>query len=244
MRSLITLVNIEGRLLWKGMDLFIFGFCFPVLLAALFGYLLSHDASGGPSDFQLSFAAVTTIGILATGVMGFPLTIADYRHRRILQRFQVTPVPPAYLLAAQGLIQLAAAVLSFTAVAAVYHVWFDFRLDGSWTLFLLAYAFVTLAMYSLGMLIGSLAPNQKAANLWSSLAYFAMLLFSGATIPYNIMPETLQRLMNVLPLSHGIHLLRHAIAGDPMIDAAVHAAVLIGCFALGTAATAKYFRWR
>ncbi len=244
MKSLITLARIEGRLVWKGMDIVLFGICFPVLLASLFGYLLSRDASSGASNFQLSFAAVTTIGVLATGVMGLPLTIADYRHRQILKRFQVTPVSPVYLVMAQALVQLSAALVSFTAVVTVYHVFFDFRLPGSWPVFLLTYGLVTLAMYSLGMLIGGLAPNQKAANLWSTLAYFTMLLFSGATIPYEVMPRWVQWLMDVLPLAHGIHLLKHAIMGEPWGQGGLHAAVLIGCILIGAGGTAKFFKWR
>ncbi len=244
MKTILTLVSIEGRLVWKGMDILIFGICFPVLLSALFGYLLSRDAAQGPSNFQLSFAAVTTIGILATGVMGLPLTIADYRHRGILKRFQVTPVSPALLLAAQGLIQLTAALLSLTAVVAVYHVFFQFRLGGSWPVFLGVYLFVMAAMYSIGLLIGSLVPNQRAANLWSSLAYFTMLLFSGATIPYEVMPRFAQWLMDLLPLAHGIHLLKQAAVGQSLSGALPHAAVLTACIIIGVGGAAKHFRWK
>ncbi len=244
MKTVLTLVSIEGRLVWKGMDILIFGIFFPVLLSALFGYLLSRDATQGPSNFQLSFAAVTTIGILATGVMGLPLTIADYRHRGILKRFQVTPVSPALLLAAQGLIQLIAALLSLAAVVAVYHVFFQFRLGGSWLVFLGVYLFVMAAMYSIGLLIGSLVPNQRAANLWSSLAYFIMLLFSGATIPYEVMPRFAQWLMDLLPLANGIHLLKQAAVGESLGGALPHAAVLTACTIIGVWGTAKHFRWK
>ena len=91
---LLTLLKIEGKLVWKGIDILIFGICFPIILGTLFGYLLSKEATTGASSFELSYAAVITIGVLATGVMGVPLTIADYRHRGILKRFKVTDVSP------------------------------------------------------------------------------------------------------------------------------------------------------
>lgn len=242
MNTFFTLLKIEGKLVWKGMDILIFGIIFPIILATLFGYLLSKDTTVGASDFELSYAAVITIGVLATGVMGVPLTLADYRHRGILKRFQVTPVSPVQLLFSQGLIQLSSALVSFIGVTVVYHVLFNYTLQGSWLIFLAVYLIVIVAMYSIGILIGSLVPDQKAANLWSSVAYFTMLLFSGATIPYEIMPRFLQWLMNVFPLSHGIHLLKQASMGETL--GLGHFGVLGACIAIGLGGAVKYFKWK
>lgn len=242
MSTFLTFLKIEGKLVWKGIDILIFGICFPIILAILFGYLLSNDPTTSASNFELSYAAVITIGVLATGVMGVPLTIADYRHRGILKRFQVTPVSPLQILFAQGLIQLSSAAVSFIGVTLVYHLLFDYVLKGSWITFLLVYIFVILAMYSIGILIGSLVSDQKAANMWSSIAYFTMMLFSGATIPYEVMPRFFQWIMDILPLSHGIHLLKQASTGEPL--GTVHIVVLVLCISIGIGGAIKFFKWK
>ena len=244
MSTMFTLLKIEGKLVWKGMDILIFGMCFPIILAILFGYLLSKDASEGFSNFELSYAAVITIGVLATGVMGLPLTIADYRHRGILKRFQVTPVSPLQILFAQGLTQLSSALFSFIGVSLVYYLFFEYRIVGSWFVFLSVYAFVILSMYSIGILIGSVVPDQKAANMWSSIAYFTMLLFSGATIPYEVMPRFVQWVMDILPLSHGIHLLKLASTGGETAGMAVPIMILGICTVISLVGAFKYFRWK
>lgn len=96
MNSFMTFFKIEAKLVWKSIDILIFGILFPIILGSIFGYTLSKDSAGsGASNFDLSYASVITIGILATGVMGLSLTLADYRHRGILQRLQVTPVSPS-----------------------------------------------------------------------------------------------------------------------------------------------------
>lgn len=244
MSTFFTLLKIEGKLVWKGIDILIFGICFPIILATLFGYLLSKDDLAGASNFELSYASVITIGVLATGVMGVPLTIADYRHRGILKRFQVTPVSPLQILFAQGLIQLSSALVSFIGVTLVYHLLFDYELKGSWIIFLLTYTFVILAMYSIGIFIGSLVPDQKSANLWSSVAYFTMLLFSGATIPYEVMPRFFQWLMDILPLSHGIHLLKQTSTGEALTDGLFHLLILTLCIVIGLWGAMKFFKWK
>jgi len=244
MNTFFTLLKIEGKLVWKGIDILIFGICFPIILATVFGYLLSKDDLAGVSNFELSYAAMITIGILATGVMGVPLTIADYRHRGILKRFQVTPVSPLQILFAQGLIQLSSALVSFIGVTLVYHLLFDYELKGSWAIFLLIYIFVILAMYSIGIFIGSVVPDQKSANVWSSVAYFTMLLFSGATIPYEAMPRFFQWLMDILPLSHGIHLLKQTSTGESLTDGLFHIVILSLCIVIGLCGAIKYFKWK
>lgn len=244
MSTFLTFLKIEGKLVWKGIDILIFGIFFPIILATLFGYLLNKDSLASASNFELSYAAVITIGVLATGVMGVPLTIADYRHRGILKRFQVTPVSPLQILFAQGMIQLSSALVSFIGVTLVYHLLFDYELKGSWAIFLLTYMFIIIAMYSIGIFIGSIVPDQKSANVWSSVAYFTMLLFSGATIPYEAMPRFFQWMMDILPLSHGIHLLKQASTGEPLTDGLFHIVILALCIVIGLFGAIKYFKWK
>ncbi|MBA9086377.1 ABC-2 type transport system permease protein [Fontibacillus solani] len=240
-----TLLKIEGKLVWKGLDILIFGILMPIILAALFGYVMSKDASSnGASMFEYSFPAVTTIGILATGVMGVPLTIADYRHRGILKRFQVTPISPLQIILAQVVIQLSSALVSFIGVTLVYTILFGYEMRGSWGLFLLAYSLVLAAMYSIGIFIGSVVPDQKSANLWSSIVYFSMLLFSGATIPYEIMPIFIQKIMNLLPLAQGIHLMKQVSIGEPFQDVVLAIIVMVVCIVVGLFGAKKYFKWK
>ena len=244
MSTFLTFLKIEGKLVWKGIGILIFGICFPIILATLFGYVLSNDEVAGASNFDLSYAAVITIGILATGVMGVPLTIADYRHQGILKRFQVTPVSPFQILFAQGLIQLSSALVSFIGVTLVYYLLFNYELKGSWAIFLMTYTLVIIAMYSIGIFIGSLVPDQKSANIWSSVAYFTMLLFSGATIPYETMPRFFQYIMDILPLSHGIHLLKQASTGESLKDGLFHIVILALCIVIGLCGAIKFFKWK
>ncbi|WP_340009137.1 ABC transporter permease [Paenibacillus sp. FSL K6-0276] len=245
MKLFWTLLKIEGKLVWKGMDILIFGIILPIILATLFGYVMSKDVSAsGASMFEISYPAVICIGILATGVMGVPLTIADYRHRGILKRFQVTPVSPLHILFAQVVIQLSSALVSFIGVTAVYTLLFDYKMSGSWGVFLLTYAFVVCAMYSIGIFIGSVVPDQKSANLWSSVAYFTMLLFSGATIPYEIMPRFFQWVMDILPLSHGIHLLKQVSIGESIQHLFLSIIILGLCILIGLGGAIKFFKWK
>ncbi|MNP31493.1 hypothetical protein D3C76_1246150 [compost metagenome] len=70
-----------------------------------------------------------------------------------------------------------------------------------------------------------------------------MLLFSGATIPYEIMPSFMQTLMNLLPLAQGIHLLKQISIGEPIQDTVLAIIVMGICTIVGLWGAVKYFKW-
>lgn len=62
-----------------------------IILGLLYGTKPAVD--GAEYTFmEQSFGALCTISICAGGLMGLPLVISEYRERKILKRFQVTPV--------------------------------------------------------------------------------------------------------------------------------------------------------
>ena len=106
-----------------------------------------------------------------------------------------------YALASLFLLYLAAAIF------------FGYQFRGSVINFLGGYLLVLVSIFSIGMMVGGIAPNTKIAGVIASILYFPMLIFSGATLPYEIMPEALQRIAIFLPLTQGIKLLKAASLG-------------------------------
>lgn len=43
------------------------------------------------------------------------------------------------------------------------------------------------------MMVGGIAPNIKITSVIASVLYFPMLIFSGTTLPYEVMPAALQK---------------------------------------------------
>ena len=106
MRAFKAMLKNEMKLSLRGMDMVIFAICAPLAVLVLLGVLYGGSPAfegAGYTFLEQSFGAVSTIAICAGGVMGLPLVISDYRHKKILKRFQVTPVSPGLLLAVQVL---------------------------------------------------------------------------------------------------------------------------------------------
>ena len=175
--------------------------------------------------------------------MGLPLVISDYRSRQILKRYQVTPIKPSLVLMVEVAMYVIYAVISLFSLFFVATCFFGFKMRGSFGLFLLGYLLVMISMFSIGMMVGGIAKNSKIAGVIASALYFPMLVFSGATLPYEVMPVSMQKIVNVLPLTQGIKILKNATLGLPTdnVTGAVIFMLLIGVIC--SIIAVKFFRW-
>lgn len=246
MKAFRTMFKTELKLSLRGMDMAIFAIIMPIIIVIILGVIFGGKPAFEGAEytfFEQSFGAVASIGICAAGVMGLPLVAADYRHKKILKRFKVTPISPAVILIVQVAVNMLQSVISLIFVFAVSAIFFGYKMDGSLFGFLGAYLLVMLSIYSIGMMVAGVAPNVKAANLLCCVLYFPMLIFSGATLPYEIMPKALQRIADVLPLTHGIKLLKAASLGLPYDSALVPIIVMVMIAVVCVGVSMRFFRW-
>lgn len=246
MKAFKALLKTEIRLSLRGMDMFIFAICMPVVVVIILGTVFGNKPAFDGADYtflEQSFGAVSTIAICAGGVMGLPLVVSDYRSRKILKRFKVTPTSPALILAVQVVIYALYSIISLVLVYATGAIFFGYQLYGSWLPFLGAYLLVMLSMFSIGLLVGGIAPDIKIASAVASLLYFPMLIFSGATLPYEVMPVALQKVADILPLAQGIKLLKAASLGLPIDSVFIPAVVMTVIAVICTAVSLRFFKW-
>lgn len=221
MKAFKTMFKTELKLSIRGMDMIIFAICMPVVVMIVLGIIYGDRPAFDGAEYtflEQSFGAVSTIAIAAGGVMGLPLVISDYRHKKILKRFKVTPTSPTLILAVQVLVYTLYSMVSLALIYGSASVFFGYQMEGSWIKFLGAYLLVLISMFSIGVLVGGVASNIKTASVLASALYFPMLVFSGATLPYEVMPVQLQRVADFMPLTQGIKLLKSASLGIPVAN--------------------------
>ena len=216
MKTYFKLLQVEFRLILRSIDSIFFGVGMPVAIMLLIGLINGKNESfegAGYTMLQSSFGALITVGICATAFMGLPLTIADYRDKKILKHFFVTPVKPSMLLLVHVTLNAILSLFSSLLVYLTAKIVFGYEMTGSLGGFVLSYFLVMGSMYSVGMMLASVCKSIKSANMVCSLVYFPMIFLSGATIPFEIFPEALQKVAGFLPLSQGIKLLKNYSLG-------------------------------
>lgn len=246
MNKFLTMLKTELKLSFRGMDMIIFAVCMPVVVVILLGIIYGGKPAFDGADYtflEQSFGAVSTIAVCAGGVMGLPLVISDYRQKKILKRFKITPSSPVLLLSVQVAIYMIYSLIALVLIYIVSVLLFGMKLRGAFLPFMGAFFLVMISMFSIGMLVGGVSPNTKIASVLASLLYFPMLIFSGATLPYEVMPAVLQKLADLLPLTQGIKLLKAASLGLPaenvMASLAVMAVITVVCGGVSI----RFFKW-
>ena len=162
MKTYRTMLKNEIKLSLRGMDMFIFAICMPVVVLVLIGIIYGNKPAYEGADYsflQQSFAAISTIAVCAGGLMGLPLVVSDYRNRKILKRYKVTPVSPVMILFVQITIYTLYSLVSLLLIFLVNTFFFDYEMKGSFAIYFLSFVLVMLSMFSIGMMVGGVAPN-------------------------------------------------------------------------------------
>ena len=245
MRRFLKLYTIEQKLGFRCCDGLIFGVIMPVgvlvLIAMIAGGKVAGDA--GYTYLDSAFASLIAVGICACAFMGLPLTIADYRDKKILKHFFVTPCSPKWILGADMLCNVVTAVVSALAVTLVSVIAFQYRMKGNAIFFIGAWVLTLVSMFSIGMMLASLCKTVKMANAVTSLVYFPMLFLSGATIPFELFPTGLQKVASVLPLTQGLKLMKAASMGTQVESVMGIIVVLVAITIVCIVISVKTFRW-
>lgn len=244
MKRFFKLYVIEQKLSLRSGDMLLFGVAMPVGIMILINMIAGNKQAGeGFTYLESSFASLIAVGICAAAFMGLPLTIADYRDKKILKHFFTTPCSPLWILGSDMLCAGVTALLSAISVALVSVVFLGYEMQGNVLAFIGAWLLTLVSMFSIGLLMASLCRTVKSVNAVTSLVYFPMLFLSGATIPYELFPSGLQKAANVLPLTQGIKLMKAVSMGVELENIWKIVVLLVGITLICTVVSVKSFRW-
>lgn len=246
MKAYKTMLKTELKLSLRGMDMPIFAVIVPIIVLVVLGVIYGSKPAfegEGYTFIQQSFGALVTIAISAGGVMGLPLVISDYRSKQILKRFKVTPISPVTILIVEITMYFLYALTSLITLFAVASIFFGFRMNGNILYFLLGWMMVLITMFSIGVMVGGIAKNSKIAGIIASALYFPMLIFSGATLPYEVMPKAMQNIVDILPLTQGIKILKSTALGLPVDNIFLPIIIMILITLTCSFVAIRFFKW-
>lgn len=246
MRSFFTMLKTELKLSLRGLDMFIFAICMPIVVLIAIGIIYGSKPAFEGANYtflEQSFGAITSIAICAGGVMGLPLVVSDYRSKHILKRFKVTPVNPIVILLVQVTIYALYSLVSMTSLCLVAKLFFEFSMQGSVLKFILGWLLIMVSMFSIGIMVGGISKDSKIAGVIASVLYFPMLIFSGATIPYEVMPNMMKNIVDVFPLTQGIKILKSVTLGQPVENIIIPIFIMLIIAIICSTVAIKCFKW-
>lgn len=224
----------------------IFAVIMPLIVLAVLGLIYGTKPAFEGAEYtflEQSFGALCTISICAGGLMGLPLVVSEYRELKILKRFRVTPVSPMMLLAVEFAIYVVYCIASMITLFPAAMLICNVKIKGSLIAFLGSWLLTMVSTLSIGMMVGGVAKNSKTASVIASLLYFPMLVFSGTTLPFEVMPPEMQSIVSVFPLTQGIELMKSTFLGLPQENVWLPVSIMTAVAVVCTGIAVRFFKW-
>lgn len=245
MKRFFIFLKTELKLSLRDMNMVIFAVIMPlvifIILGIIYGTQPAYDGAGY-TFLEQSFGAVCAVAICAGGLMGLPMAVSDCRERKVLKRFRVTPVTPVFILGVELAMYIVYCVVSLMTLSVAALIW-KVQLQGFFFYFIGSWLLTMISTLSIGMLVGGVAKNTKQASVIASVLYFPMLIFSGTTLPIEVMPQTMQRIVKLLPLTQGITMMKNTFLGISTGNIMLPVCVMLGLTALCAGLSIRFFRW-
>jgi len=245
-RGLRKLMLVELKLFFREPEAFFFTLILPMIMLFVFGSIYGNEPAefyGGHGSVDVSVPAYMGIIIAMTGLVSIPISVATDREKRVLRRMRTTPVRPQTILASWVMVYLLVTLVGALLLVAAGRIVYHLRFEGNILYVFFAFVLSVFGFVALGFVIASFAPTARSANVIGMVLFFPMIFFSGATIPWQILPGGVQMVGRALPMTYVVRLLQGLWFADPWRDHLLSLAVLVGMLIVGTLVSAKIFRW-
>ncbi|MFF0415194.1 ABC transporter permease [Kitasatospora sp. NPDC004745] len=182
---------------------------------------------------------------VATGaVFGAALTLVNWRKTKVLRRLRLAPISAGTVVSSRIVVSLLTALLQSAVFLVVATGFFGLKLTGDWWLVIPLVACATLAFMSIGLLAGSVAKTEEAANGISQVIVLPMSFLSGSFFPLDGAPGWLQTISKVMPLHYLVTSAQSVLTrGGGVMDALPTMGGLLAFAAVLTGVAWKLFKW-
>ena len=199
--------------------------------------------SQGYLDFLLP--GIMAFMLMNLSIAGSGFNVVEFRRRGILKRLFVTPIKPIDFVSAIVIARMVIVLGQLTAIFGFAYLLLDANITGSILHLYLVIILGVLMFLTLGFSIGSLAKTQETVGILASIFIYPQLVMSGVFFPLETLPEFIQPLAQILPLTLVADAMR-AIASDGLTIFQVYSDIFgIGIWVIiGTLISTKLFIWK
>ena len=218
---------------------------FPLLFMLLFSYMYRGQSTGGIPITGYVLASVIGMSVGGTAFLNLSINLVEERDKGILKRLRGTPLLEWQLLGGKVLAAGVVILLQVLLLFAIGLIFFGLGLKGAPLPSLTVLTMGTFAFLAMGFCLAGLMKNSRAAEAWALALFLPMLFIGGGFFPTESLPQAVQYLARLLPLTHLFEaLVPVMVEGESILRCGDHLLVLLlwagACFGIAL----KTFRWQ
>lgn len=211
--------------------------------------VISETTIPGRKYKMIDFLLPGMIGLALIGsaIFGVAFSFFSFRETLVLKRLYSTPVSKTFILLGEGISRVIFQMTTVVFLIAFGYWFYGFTLaNGSITVLnMLIISFIGLLVFmGFGFLISGIAKNQNVIPIYSNIFMFPQYFLSGTFFPKSALPESVQAVVNFLPLTAVNDALRNiAFEGADLFSCWPQLAVLLVWGIIVYAGAVKFFKW-
>jgi len=244
-RAFAKLVESEARIAYRVPVGLVFGVALPVMLLIIFGDAPSMNQPravlGGLTDFTVFFPILVVFVIAAVALFGLPMHLATYRNQGILRRLGTTPVPPAWMLAANVVVSLILAAEAIVILVVVGSQAYGLAAPKDPGGFVLVLVLAVAAMFAIGLCIAAVTRSAVVAAAIGTVVFYPLMFTSGLYVPQEEMSAGIRSVSHLSPLGAAVQGLQGTMQGTGLsveVVVVLLAWAVVFCFL-----AVRFFRW-
>lgn len=195
------------------------------------------------TDFDYILPGILAMALMQLGLFG-SLSFLSMRERKIIRGLGVTPVSRTSILLSEILLRLILALVQTTIILLVAKIVFDIKIVTN--VFSVLFVVITgsLTFISLGYMLISFVRTTEGGNGLIQVVQFPMMFLGGLFFPIELMPDFIQPITRILPLTYLGDALRIVITGIPGSYGLMSNVLILTCWLIATLIiTVKRWRW-
>lgn len=244
MNTFLKMTWIELKLAMREPMGVFFTLAFPLLLLILFGSIFGNEPSelmGGFGSVDVSVPGYIGMIIGTVGMLGIPITLSNYREQGILRRYRATPMKSGTILWSQVAVNVLMSIFGIIILVVAGRLLYDLQFPAGPLAIVPAIFLGAFSFFAVGFVLASVLKTPRTAQAVGMALFYPMLFLSGAAMPRQVMPESVQRVAEFLPLTHVVILLEDLWFENSWNLLSV--GVVVGLFVICLIVTRQTFRW-
>ena len=211
----------------------------------LFSLSVEDVKARSQSYFDFLIPGLLAFTLMQISISGSGFNLVEYRRKGILKRLFVTPLRPRDFILGLVLARLLLCLVQLSVLLGVAFLFRGFRITGNLGALYLVIVLGTVVFLSMGFCLGSIAKTQQAILAIGNLFIFPQMFLSGIFFPIDSLPDVVQPIAGLLPLSFVANALREiSTNGLSLLELLPELAGIAAWLVIGFGLATRLFVWK
>lgn len=187
-------------------------FVIPVIFVVFFALVFSGEDAGMDLDYIMP--GILAMALMQLGIFG-SLQLLNLREKKIIRGLNVTPLSKRSLLSSEIVLRLLCGLVQASVIISIAILVFDISLVGRLYQIFFLVLLGAATFVSMGYMLICFVSSMEGGNGLVQVVQFPMMFLSGIFVPIDILPDFVQPLVRIIPLTYLGDALRQVMVGVP-----------------------------